>query len=90
MKVHETYYSTVSICMPMILLVSAFLMQGINHTLALPASSLLMVMITAACAGIICGIEGLVKHENMKWMSVAGMAMNAFLVFICYAILQAL
>ncbi len=93
MKKADTCYSTVSICMPMVLLASAFIAQflhGVSHDIALPAGYLLMVMATAAGAGMICGIAGFVKKEKMKWLSVAGTLENACLGLICYAVLGAL
>ncbi|MFZ2655631.1 MAG: hypothetical protein WAX69_11935 [Victivallales bacterium] len=93
MKGADTYYSTVSLCMPMVLLVSAFLdkfLYGINPDMALTVGSLLVVMTAEACTGIICGIAGFVKKETMKWLSVAGTLENACIGLACCAILAAL
>ncbi len=79
--------------MPMVLLASvilAHLLQSISPGIGLTANSLLIGIIGAACVGITCGAEGLIKKETMKWMSIAGMVMNALLGFASFVIMQAL
>ncbi|MFZ2656109.1 MAG: hypothetical protein WAX69_14355 [Victivallales bacterium] len=93
MKGTDSHFNAISLCMPLVSLVSICLFKGLQGYIALdavlPGRYLLMMMIAAACAGIISGITGLIKKEKMTWMAYTGMSLNACFGFVCFVLLLA-